>query len=660
MFLAAGTVLFSIPFHFEVEALRGTLFSEARWESLGRRIDHSSWPIIAASLTLVFNLSALPLGRWRGRSWQAAMLGVALANLPWLILWLYVLLVYWLEGYANEGDGSGPIAFALLVADTPLFVSVALGGWFAGLWQTAFPPRESPSMRIAVGMLAIVTIGYAIGFSVLSILQYNALHVPHGDTAMYEEHLWNALHGKGFRSQLDGGRLFFGEHFQSIHLLLTPIYLLYPSLKTLNVCQSVALASGAIAIFLLVRQLGLSVTVAWLLGFAYLIYFPLQHLNLEASWKTFRPTSFSVPLVLFATLALEKDRLWTMLILLAFAILGGEEYAIVAASLGIYVACRRPRGPWGRKEILFGLGMTMGAVAFLLFALVIFIPYFRGGVPHYTPYFEGLGDSPVEIFRSLMQDPAEIGRRLSSREDLQFLLLMLVPLALLPLASPGRFCVALPIFGYLMLADREGLVQPWFHFHGPLIPLLFWSMAGGIKNLSRWLPAELLARLAVSIGLVSCFWYGRAALSWKFYDPVDSVPWKMTADGPLFEPRGSYWKSVYWPQERAKAFPLVDSLLDPSVRIAVTDYLRPRYTHFQAAHDYPIRPHVPIEEIDAILLDKTEGWWGRDENNPDKELMACFRSPRCQPGTRLTVRGKPFIVAYHDPYFLLVRRLPSE
>jgi uncharacterized membrane protein len=66
---------------------------------------------------------------------------------------------------------------------------------------------------------------------------------------MYEEHIWNLLHGKGFRSFLDQGRLFLGEHVQVIHLAVIPLYLLWPSHVLLELCQSACLALGAIPVF---------------------------------------------------------------------------------------------------------------------------------------------------------------------------------------------------------------------------------------------------------------------------------------------------------------------------------------------------------------------------------------------------------------------------
>ena len=82
---------------------------------------------------------------------------------------------------------------------------------------------------------------YVVAFTAMNWQLYRGLLMPHGDSAMYEEHLWNLEHGKGFRSYLDRG-LFLGEHVQVIHILLIPLHLLWPSQLLLEACQSIALA----------------------------------------------------------------------------------------------------------------------------------------------------------------------------------------------------------------------------------------------------------------------------------------------------------------------------------------------------------------------------------------------------------------------------------
>lgn len=130
---------------------------------------------------------------------------------------------------------------------------------------------------------------YTLAFGVMNTLLYHNLLIPHGDSAMYEEHLWNLLHGKGFRSFIDKG-LFLGEHIQVIHLALIPVYLLWPSHVLLEWCESFALALGAIPVYYMAwRQTQCRWRWATCLACAYLLYVPMQRLDISIDFKPFAP-----------------------------------------------------------------------------------------------------------------------------------------------------------------------------------------------------------------------------------------------------------------------------------------------------------------------------------------------------------------------------------
>lgn len=475
---------------------------------------------------------------------------------------------------------------------------------------------------------------------------------------MYEEHLWNLLHGKGFRSQLDDGRLFFGEHFECIHLGLLPLYCLWPSLGTLMICKSAALGFGGWLVSQVGKRMGLAPAAAARLAVAYWLYFPLQYLDLEASWKAFRPEVLGVPIVLGAILAMEARRPGWFLTLVCLSWTAKEEYALVTAGIGLYFLATARRDQRDRPSIIVCGMVTAGSVIFLAVVIGWFLPYFRGGPAHYLPYFSSLGQTPKQIASAVVERPAELLSRIAAPVKLVFVAQLLVPLALVPLASPGRLAVAIPSLLYLVLADREGVATPWFHFHAPVIPILFWASAAGLAPGQRLRVTPFLSRLIVCLCLVTGLSLGRGPVSLAFYLPSAGVPKRtQPGGGAIFEPLGSYWRDLYLPNARSRAFAQAFATIDASERVAATDYIRNRFTHHRAAFDYPnLRQHVSIRDVDVIVLDKQEGWWGRGATNPDQDLLGCLRDAGCGPGHRLFIRGRPFVVIYHDPYFLVVRQ----
>lgn len=637
-------VLWYLQFFFENPPQAEMPFSMVRWRLMERAFTVESAAVYVFATTWLTAFVCLVLGILRGRTWQRAVDGVGGANAWLLLLAVHILLTYLANSHSAQL--AQHVAFW-----TPSILAAALAGWLAGHWQAASSSTPGGWAR-AWTSTVLAAVVYATVFSTLSILQYEALHVPHGDSGMYEEHLWNFAQGKGFRSQLDDGRLFLGEHFQIIHLFLLPVYLLAPTMPTLMICQSAALASGSLAVTWLCRQKDFPPRAAFTLALAYLLYFPLHYLNIEITWKCLRPTTFGVPLLLFAVAALEAGRYRLLCVLLMFSLFVKEEYAIAAGAIGLFLAFRSLRRPEARTDGKVGMAIACVSGAFLLCALWVLIPYFRGGEPHYAPYFN-----------QLREDPTKAWSLLATEKNARFLVLMLLPFGATPLLSPGRFAVTWPLFLYLMLGDpNRRLAEPYLHFHAPLIPLLAWAAVGGIERLGRRIELTYACRVVACIALVTAFWYGKSPLSWRFHDPLEGMPRRQQGPHLTWEPMGTYWRDVYVPSERAtQSFPQVLKTLTPDDRVAATDYIRTRFTHFRAAHDYPtLRGHVTIDDIDAIVLDQTEGWWGRGPTNPDQDLLACMNDPSCGVGTRLTVRGRPFVVAFHDQYFLVVRRVREE
>jgi len=357
---------------------------------------------------------------------------------------------------------------------------------------------------------------YVIAFVAMNWQLDRALLLPHGDSAMYEEHLWNVLHGKGFRSYLDQG-LFLGEHIQVVHLLLIPVYVLWPSQMLMELCQSLALASTALPVFWITRRATGSVRCATLLGLTCLLYPPLQFLDIAIDLKTFRPEAFGIPLLLFLLDQLERGNRKAALVLGVLVLSVKEDYTLVLGPLGLWIAA----GPWldrwhprraattdaikttdpavpasppawsNRSCLITGLTVAAASVTYLLAVMKIVLPWFRSGeTVHYVRYFAKFGDSLGEILTNMLTQPSLLWNELVTTGSFSYVLALLLPLAFLPLLSPSRLFVALPEIALLCLND---IVQsdpaPRHHFQAPAA-----RRTGGWARAAAGTPAAAAGR----------------------------------------------------------------------------------------------------------------------------------------------------------------------
>jgi uncharacterized membrane protein len=506
---------------------------------------------------------------------------------------------------------------------------------------------------------------------------YAGLWIPHGDSGMYEEHLWNVWHGKGFRSYLDQG-LFLGEHIQLIHLLLLPLHMIWPSHLLLELAESFALGICAVPIYRLARRSSGSSAAAMWLAIAWLFYYPMHFLDIAIDLKTLRPSCFALPFLLWGIDLAESGRLKAASVCLLIAMTGQEDFALVIGPVGLSIWWEhRGKSPMiavnpdtevsGNQRISrWGFQVCMLSVVYLLAAVLWIIPAFRNGlVVHYSRYFGELGSSPGELIRTAVRDPGKILQYLISLRTVLYLLVFLVPAGLLPVRSPVRLAAGLATFTMISLiqlgnsdsssAGGAGVGGdlppiPYHHFHAPLLPILFWAAAGGLKS-DRKSRAESSRQSRVRKfhfdvtaeqgARFACFC---AVLTGVFgsMSPLGAAFWSA-------ESRTGY-RQLYVPGPRAAEFEKVLPLLPPGARVASTDYVHTRLTHFERSYDYSdypravnqYQPGVP-PDTDFIVIDT-------------KHPYSKIRSPQEVPELREHPDRWELLPDITNGYFIVLRR----
>ena len=493
---------------------------------------------------------------------------------------------------------------AVLLSVGHFTVAIALAGLSAEWCATALGNiRTTRFGNVTCATLFFALCLCSVGvFTWMNWQLYHGLLIPHGDSAMYEEHLWNLTHGKGFRSYIDQG-LFLGEHIQVIHLLLLPIHWLWPSQLSLEFCESLFLALGALPVYAITRRHTDSSFAALCVASAWLLYFPLHFLDISIDGKTFRPMSLGVPAFMQALNLIDKKRLKLSLIFLLLALSAKEDFAAVIAPVGLWLllfgtgTARDAQADEASLSAVtqslgarfFGLTLMVVTTAYLGLAVTTIIPAFReGDTVHFARYFGELGSTPGEIAKGMLTNPSAVFERIFSLRSLQYSLLLLVPLGGLAIASFARLLVGVPLFAVLCLLQLdsspgalEQQLVPFHHFHAPLIPVLFWAAAAGAGNLARRIERKKSATLAE-----------RATVRWPAFALGCAVftgaLFSISPAGIAFWDAGSFhfWKTRYIPGPRAEYAQVVEDTIPDDARVASTDFIHTRLTHRERSYDY--------------------------------------------------------------------------
>ncbi len=628
LLLQIAVVALFLLFVGENEVVAGAFVSQSTWLSflslIGSQISRAADGVMVSlpfgvigllSILLVTAVNIAPslLTRLNGspKKVENRFFSKTFANTLWTVpiaLWS----VLWILNFLTPGA----VLTIWLVRTVQMAFALTLAGW---LWEStkALLPtnpgaieenttRKSMKCRLAVGVAMLV---YVLVFVAMNFGLWFNLQIPHGDSSMYEEHLWNTLHGKGFRSYLDQG-LFLGEHVQVVHLLLLPIYALWPSHLCLEMCGSIASALGAIPVFLIAKRYGKSELAAALVSIGYLLAFPLQYLDIAVDLKTFRPSAFGIPALLFAILFAEQKRWIWMTVCFAIALASQEDFAVVIAPFGLWLAVnaflewRKTKSTSARNTLILGGLIAVVATVYVFTVVKVVIPWFRSGTPvHYVSYFEAFGTSPFEIVWNLLTRPDLVGRELVTSATLALLLHLFIPYGT-PYRAWSRLLVGFPLF-VLLAANQltREFPGPFHHFHAPMLPILGWAAAsqlGLMRTTDAARPAQREQKVR-ELGL----WVCCCAVTTGLFFSISPLGIKFWDSGNAF-----YWKLLYVPDERATEFAKIPPLIPQTARVASTDFVHPRFTHYERSYDYSHYPRrvadyedkVP-DDTDYIVID---------------------------------------------------------
>ncbi|MCX7400024.1 MAG: DUF2079 domain-containing protein [Planctomycetales bacterium] len=498
------------------------------------------------------------------------------------------------------------ISFTAFVATTTpyaltLILASILNEWLSQISDTSAINPESATAGFVRVELAVVIIAVfvweAMSFWMNERL-YAGLLVPHGDSAMYEEHLWNVWHGKGFRSYLDQG-LFLGEHIQVIHLLLLPLHILFPSYLTMEACASFSLAICAIPVFSIARRHSGSSRAAMWLALGWLLFFPMHYLDIAIDLKTLRPSCYGMPFLFWGIDFAEQRKLWRSSLFFLIALSTQEDFALVVGSIGLVLflcqrqtasktssdttdsSARRLLTPYSK----WSLGVLLFSVFYVLLAVLVIIPGFRDGAHvHYSRYFGELGSSPGDLVRTALRDPGKVMGVFFSFRTLTYLVMLTIPLGALTWRRPVYLLAGVPTFVMLSLiqlgndsgsaggsssVDMAAQIPPipYHHFHAPLLPVLLWAAAAGLSQNQR---SVRWARFAFLCALLTAVTGSMMPMGANFWSGESSYG----------------WKNLYVPGPRAAEFQKVIEKIPVTARVASTDYAHTRFTHFERSYDY--------------------------------------------------------------------------
>jgi len=299
-------------------------------------------------------------------------------------------------------------------------------------------------------VLAVAIGAYVVFFSLYSVLRHWAYFTHAYDLGIFMQSLWTASHGEGFFFNTpeweDIGTLsHFGVHNSPILIPLAVLYRLFPMAETLLVIQSIALALGALSLFVFARDI-IGEKNALYLSLMYLANPLIQGIN----HFDFHPVSLAVPFIFLIPHYYQKGQLGK-LALSSIAVLSVKEDAgLILIALGLLFVMREGfRSRVGKSLILVGS-------IWIVLSIFVVIPYFSGTYPYFSnPKLQRYG---LELHPELA---------------LGFVIITFLSVAFLPLLKPRYLVPSLPLWAELLLSKKTTMLLVGFQYPYMLVPYLF-------------------------------------------------------------------------------------------------------------------------------------------------------------------------------------------
>jgi len=330
---------------------------------------------------------------------------------------------------------------------------------------------------------------YAGGFGALSVLRHRAFNTGRFDLGNMVQAVWASAHGDPLQVTGLQGQQFsrLGAHFDPILAAFAPLWWLWPDPEMLLVTQAVAIALGALPVYLLARKHLGSERAGVGFALAYLLYPPTQWLTLNE----FHPVALATPLLLAAFWFLDEDRLISFAAVGVAACLTKEHIGLAVAALGVWYA-------FGRDRRRAGLAIAAAGTAVAAIAIGVVVPHFApSGSSPFQSRYRSVGGDPLGIAQPLVTDPARVLGEAFGGSGVPYLLELLLPLAGVPLLAPLAAATALPELAANLLSSTRTQQSIHFHYTAAAIPGLIVAAVLGARRL------RAKGRVATTVVLVA-------------------------------------------------------------------------------------------------------------------------------------------------------------
>jgi uncharacterized membrane protein len=456
-------------------------------------------------------------------------------------------------------------------------------------------------------LLFLMIVIYSTILSIVSINNYNRFYYSAFDIGIFDQGIWLLSQGKDPFVTVRGLHLF-GDHIQFISIFVAPLFWIWDNARVLLILQSVALALGAVPLYLITKEKIKSKWIPLIFVFSYFLYPSLHYLNLE----NFHLVSLGVPILLFAFYFLMKKNYKLFLIFVGLTLITREELVLTVLAMGIYA--------------FFKCDRKIGIIT-ILSSLVWLFLIFNVIFPHYTPFVHPNLRRGGNIFGSMQElvtNPKTIST-LNTEENRKYFFDIFSPVAFISFLNPQTLFLALPALGINLITTWPYAHSIQYHYTYAIIPFVFISVVYSFSFLKDFLfkrESVLFKKIFymtliifIIFSLVGNNYLGPNSTSIRSNSIIETI------------------KNFNHFNEQEKARYEAVSMIPEDATVSATYLFVPHISHRKIIYMFPnpfkeaywgaelgnFTPPTPTKDVDYIILDDTLNEF--EEKNVVKPLL---------------------------------------
>ncbi len=356
-----------------------------------------------------------------------------------------------------------------------------------------------PTSAAPLLALGALTLSYVLFIGAYSLMEYWSFRMHALDMGNMAQATWNTIHGQPFSFtnmrlpygiEAWGTRTRLSFHVEALFPVIALVYLIYAHPESLLILQTLSVASGGAAIYLLARD---ALGRPWLgvaFAAAYFLHPSLEALNLYE----FHPVSLATPLLLWAFWFAWRRR-YLPFVLCCLAAMGTkEQIGLTVAMLALYVALVH-------RDRLVGFSLAVVGVGWSVLAALVIEKHYRspGTVSYLHSRYGYLGHGIHAAISTALHHPGTITGVIFTWARLGFALHLLLPTGFLAVLAPPALLIAAPTFVLNAASQSASMYSALGDNSAELVAVSMIAAVLGARFLFHRLRQRVNARTAASL-----------------------------------------------------------------------------------------------------------------------------------------------------------------